>query len=58
MIDVDGLHGGPEHVGQKHELLTPVSGDVPGRGEEVNGLLPLRLGQSYVTDEPVQVPDQ
>ena len=55
MIDGDGLHRQAEHVREQDELLAPVVGDVPGRGQELDRGRPLGLGQPDLAGEGVQV---
>ena len=57
-IDGHGHHGEPEHVREQDELLTPVVGDVPGPGQEVDALLPLGLGEPHLARERMHVPHQ
>ena len=51
MICIDA----PEHVGEQDELLTSVVGDVPGRGEELDGAPPFVLGEPHLAQERVQM---
>ena len=48
---------GAEGVGEQHELLALVVGDVPDPGQEIDRVVPL-LGETDVADEVVQVYSQ
>ena len=58
VVDPDDQHREPEHVGEQHELLALVVGDVARAGEEVDPREPLLLGQLHLGRERVQMPDE
>lgn len=55
VVDRDGLHRRPQHVGEQDELLPPVVGDMSCGGEEVDALLPFVPGQPHLAEERMQV---
>src|SRR5699024_7237026 len=58
VVHRDRLHRGAEGVGEQHELLALVVGDVPDPGQEIDRVVPLLLGETDVADEVVQVYSQ
>ena len=58
VVDPHHQHREPEHVGEQHELLALVVGDVARAGEEVDPREPLLLGQLHLARERVQVLDE